>query len=551
MRLKYAAQLLLLFAKRAAAARCAALPLNLPIRTASVVPGILSHGIPISLGTPPQHIVLTPSLQLDTTFIPRYTNSCIYAADTPVPANDTRWTGQDGRTVCADIYGGGFVPSLSGTFIDNGTNSPVSEKLFKEAQFSDWRFMTDSFTFTDYVEAYAVENKILPDKRSVMASFILPSEGATFGGLSASALSLTPGSRMLRTLATEGMAPSRSWSLSNASLCLGCVDSNAYTGEFHKFKIVDWSKEGELPCSLQVKVESLDYYAEPTSEGVPLTKNAFAACVDPGVQFLVLPTDVRAELHKVSGENTEAFDVSGPSATEHSNSSNSILRFKLNGGLEVNIGNNHNGTVDAASIGRHLLLTEDGSWGAYGENVPLLGKTFTDHLILKWDESTKEYGLANKNPKADTENDLKPLGCDDFPLINKAGDTTPNAGVIVGSIIGGFVAGLSFATAAVFFYWRGQRGVESKYEAMRGEDAVSLRTVDTGCRTLESRMSDASSLPVSSLSDALRLHFGKRSGSPPTEPYLVGDSQVFEAPEGGTANSSKRSRGETHVYSYR
>ncbi|KAF3041683.1 hypothetical protein E8E12_004396 [Didymella heteroderae] len=322
MRSKHSAYLLLLSIESAYAAQCATPPLVLPIRTASVGPGILSRGMPISLGTPPQHLVLTPSLQLDTPFVPRYTNSCVYAADTPVPANDTRWTGQDGRYVCLGIYGGAIVPELSATFSDNSTNSPVSEVWFKKTRFWDWRFMTDSFIFTDYVEAYAQLNGVLPEKRNVTTSFILPNEGAGFGGMGVSALSLTPGSRMLETLVAEGVVPT--------------------------------------------------------------------------------------------------------------------------------------------SMGNQQLSTEDGTWGAYGQDVPVLGQPFTDSIVLRWDEATQEYGLANRNPKSDAKKSLKPLGCDSFPSVKKSVGTTPNVGIIVGSTIGGLVTGLLFAAAAMFFYFRGQRGVQSK-----------------------------------------------------------------------------------------
>lgn len=410
--------------------------------------------------------------------------------------------------------------------------------------------MTDSFIFTDYVEAYALQNGVLPDERNVTASFILPNEGATFGGLSTSALSLTPGSRVLETLVAENRVPSKSWSLSNKSLCLGCIDENAYTGEFQKFKVADRGKDGGLPCLLQVKIESLDYHADMTSEGVSLIENAFATCVDPGLRFLVLPPDVHVESPEAVGANAEALSgwVSSSSGSSHTNSS--FLRFKLGGGLEVDVRKPDSSTVDAAPVNNSSPLIRDGTWGAYGEGVPVLGSPFTDSVILRWDETTQEYGLANINSKADGKKDLQPLGCDDFPSISRSVEATPNVGIIVGSIVGGFVAGLLFAAAAVFFYWRGHRGVKSKYEAMRGEDAVSLRTVDTGGRTLESRMSGASSLPASSLRESLRSHFGKRSVSPVMEPYLVDDSQVFEAPEGGTADPSKRSRGEMNVYSY-
>jgi hypothetical protein len=544
MRLKHPASLLVLSIRNAYAAQCTAPPLVLPIRTASVAPGILSHGIPISLGTPPQHLILTPSLQLDTPFIPRYTNSCIYTTDTSVPANDTRWTGQDGRSVCMDIYGGAFVPSQSTTFLDNGTNSPVSEARFKKLLLSDWRFMTDSFTFTDYMEAYVQQNGVLPENRNVTTSFILPNEDATFGGLGASALSLTPDSRLLETLVKEGLISSKSWSLSNESLCLGCIDETSYTGKFQKFKVADREKDGGLTCLLQVKVESLDYHDGPTSERVPLIENAFAACVDPAVSLLVLPPDVRAALGEADIEDWTS------SSSRASDPSGSFLRLKLEGGLEVDVKKSGNHTADAVSKVNQELSTEDGTWGAYGQDVPVLGQPFTDSFILQWDGTTQEYGLAKRNSKSDVRKDLKPLGCDSFPSIKGPVKTTPNVDVIVGSIIGGFVAGLFFAAAAVFFYWRGQRGVQSKYEAMRGEDTVSLRTVDTGGRTLESRMSGVSSLPATSLRESLRSHFRRKSISPFKEPYLIGDSQVFEAPEGGTAEPSKRSRGEMGVYSY-
>lgn len=544
MRPKHSVYVLLLSIQSAYAAQCAAPPLVLPIRTASVAPGVISNGIPILLGTPPQQFVLTPSLQLDTPFIPRYTNSCIYTANDSVPANVTKYTDQDGRNVCMGIYGGGFVPEQSTTFLDNGMNSPVSEAWFKKSRYSDWHFVTDDFVFADYVTAYAQQNDVLPQKRNVTTSFILSNEGATFGGLGVSMLSLTPGSQLLETLVTEGLIPSRSWSLSNGSLCLGCLDVHAYTGGFQRFKVADREKNRELPCTLQVKVESLDYHHGPTSEGTPLIESGFTACVDPGVPFLVFPPDTREALGGAAGADWVS------SSKRPSDSSGSFLRFKLEGGLEVDVGKPSNITASAASVFGQEVSIEDGTWGAYGQDVPVLGQPFTTSVILKWDQAMQEYGLANKNSKSDARQDLKPLGCDRFPSVKEVTEAIPNAGVIVGSMIGGFVTGLLFAAAAIFFYWRGQRGVRSKYEAMRGEDTVSLRTVDTGSRTLESRMSGISGLPATSLRESLRSHFEKRSISPIRQPYLVGDSQVFEAPEGGTAEPSKRSRGEMMVYSY-
>ncbi|KAF2627559.1 hypothetical protein BU25DRAFT_458456 [Macroventuria anomochaeta] len=415
------------------AVQCAAPPLNLPLRTISVAPGTFSHGIPISIGIPPQQLVLTPSLSLDTPFIPRYTDSCIYAADASRPANATRWNGRDGKIVCAGIYGGGFVPTLSTSFFDNGTNSPVSEAWFKRARFSDWHFMTDKFVFADYLEAYVQQNAALPEKRNLTTSFILPDEGATFGGLSSSVLSLTPGSRLLEALYSEGMVPSKSWSLSNDSLCLGCVDENAYTGEFQNFKLADRDKDGGLPCLLQAKVETLDYYSDGSSAGVALLDDAFVACIDPGVMSLVLPTDAYTKLPEVVGADVKAaFEWSATSAGLPKNSS-SFLRFKLTGDLEVDVMLPRAGVEDVKDPSGQPLGIETGSWGAYGQGVPVLGKLFTASIVLRWDEVTQEYGAARRNPKASEKSDLEPLGCDSFLSLGKYVETTPSVGVILQS----------------------------------------------------------------------------------------------------------------------
>lgn len=545
--------MLLLSASIANAEQCAAPPLNLPIRSLSNVPGMIAHGIPISIGTPPQQFVLTPSLQLDTSFIPRYTNSCIYDADSTIPANDTRWSTKDRKIVCAGIYGGGFVPSLSTTFHDNGTNSPVSEAWFKKARFSDWHFTTDEFAFVDHVEAYVQQNEVLPDKRSITSSFILPNEGATFGGMGSSALSVTPASRLLETLKSEGIIPSKSWSLSNESLCLGCIDENAYVGDFQKVKLSDRDKDDGLPCLLQVKVEMIDYYSDAQTAGVALLHNAFGACIDPGVAFLVFPTETRAKLLEVAGaagSDVEAYGEEFNTSSGLLEASSSFLRLRLEGDLEVDINIPGVEVGDTENTGGLVFAIKTSSWGAYGQGVPVLGKPFTDSVVLRWDETAQEYGIAKKNIKAAGESILKPLGCDGFPSASGSARTAPSVGVIVGSIIGGFVAGLLFAAAAVFFYWRGQKGVRSKYEAMSGEDTVSLRTVDTGGRTMDSRLSGLSGTHVLSLRESLRSSFGARSISPVTEPYLVDDSQVYEAPEGGPVDPSRYGRNDIRLYSY-
>lgn len=532
------------------ATQCAAPPLNLPIRSSSSAPGTFSHGVPIYIGTPPQQIVLTPSLQVDTTFIPLYTNSCIYAADTTIPTNDTRWESQDGATVCARIYGGGFLPGLSTSFQDNRTNDQINEPWFRTLRFAGWRFIAESFSFADYLETYVQQNEALPEKRNVTGSFILPDEGASFGGLGSSALSLTPDSKSLEALYAAAMVPSKSWSLTNESLCLGCIDESMYTGEFQAFKPSKRDSVDGLPCLLQTQIEALEYHLDSGSLGVALVDKPFTACIDPGVGFLVLPSDAVAKLPDVVGASVKASSDDSITFLGSPKKGSSILRFKLDDGLEVVVAIPGAGGAGGQDNGEWTLPVGTGIWGAYGESKPVLGKPFTDAILLRWDGSSQEYGMANRNPVENEKINLKPLGCDDFRSTKNSAETTPNIGIIVGSIVGGFLAGLLFTAASVYFFWRGQRGVKSKYEAMRGDDAVSLRTVDTGGRTVESRMSGTLSPPKSSIRSSLRSHFGARSVSPMMEPYLVDNSQVYEAPEGGTGYPTKRDRSEITTYSY-
>ena len=550
MRFAISACMFLVFARSTYAAQCAAPPLNLPIRSLSVAPGTISRGIPISIGTPPQQLVLTPSLQLDNTFIPRFTNSCIYTGNDTTSLNDTCSDGQDARETCAALYGGGFDPILSTTFFNNGTNSPVSEAWFKDIQFSDWHFMTDTFRFADYIEAYVQQNKALPEKRNATTSFVLPDEGATFGGLGSSPLSLTPDSRLLGSLYAEEMVPSKSWSLTDENLCLGCIDTKAYTGEFQNFKPADRFTKNGLPCLLQAKVERVDYYPEAASAGVGLLDSSYDACIDPGVPFLVFPADAREKLPGVLGVGVNMTLESSATIEGLPANSSHFLRVKLEGGPEIDLVVMVADGDNSKQRGGYTSAISTGKWGAYGEGIPVLGKLFTDSVVLRWDETTQEFGFARRNSKADSDSALKPLGCNDFPTVSPAVETTPSVGVLVGSIIGGFLAGMLFVAAAVFFYWRGQRGVQSKYEAMRGEDAISLRTVITEGRVSDSRMSGPVSPPASSLGGSLRSQFGARSVSPMMEPYLVDDGQVYEAPEGGISDISGAHRSDTRTFSY-
>ena len=115
--------------------------------------------MPVYVGAPRQLLALTPSLQLDNAFLPRWTASCVYNGKTaavaaPAPAaNDAWWTGRDAREVCAELYGGAFNSCLSSSFHDNGTNNQVSEDWLRTVGFADWHFVTEAFAFVDYLGA--------------------------------------------------------------------------------------------------------------------------------------------------------------------------------------------------------------------------------------------------------------------------------------------------------------------------------------------------------------------------------------------------------------
>lgn len=387
-------------------------------------------------------------------------------------------------------------------------------------------------------------NEVLPEKRDVTTTLTLPDEGALFGNLSASALGLTPKSTLMQALNDRKMIPSTSWSLTNETLCLGCIDESAHTGEFQIFKAADRNKQDGLPCLIQTKVEALNYNPDAQTEGATVIDKTFIACIDPGVTLLVLPPDARQNLPGMLGRDVaytydDYFVFKGPPKND-----TGFLTFKLEGGLVVNVTIPGGGDVNAQETGDWRLPIGNGKWGAYGENIPVLGRPFTDHVILRWDQNAQEYGIARVSSNPHRKENLKPLGCDEFPTIEKTVQTTPRTSVIVGSILGGFASGLLFAAAGVFFFQRGRRGVTSKYEPMRGEDGVALRNVSVDGR--DSRMSGA--LPAPSIRESVRSHFSTRSVSPMSIPQMVDGGQIYEAPEGGTAYPTKRERGELRVY---
>jgi hypothetical protein len=603
------------------AAKCAAPPLSLAYRNSSIAPGVLTQGVPIQLGNPWQQVALTPSLQLDGTFIPRYTNSCVQVGDARVNGTNGRRGvpvglglgrrdgvpglfeenavgeaegGKDVWLQCEETYGGGYVPSSSPTFHDTGANDREAEWWFEKVGYSDWHFITEAFRFADYLDVFVATNGGVgpaDGKKNTTATFVLADEGKPFGDLGASLLGLTPGSTLLKELHDAGIIPSTSWTLTNESLCLGCMDETVSKGEFQIFKPADREKDAALPCLIQAKVEALNWHPDTMHEGATIITKSFMACIDPGVKFLVLPDEARTTFKNVVDRSVQAEYEDYMLFKGPPKEGIGLLTVKLEGGLEVNMTVPGAGAASAQESGSWKVAFGKGGWGAYGNQTFVLGKPFTDQVVIRWDSDKQEYGIAPVNTDTSRVPSLKPLGCEDFPDVG-AGDGSKHSGtgVLIGSVLGAFVSGVFVALALLFFFRRGRKDAFSKYEPIA--DTVSMRNIPTDRRTVDSWISGALSPPPPSVGGATmassyRDHSragsraGERDGSGVgmsvgmgvtlvgdertgrglglrgtagreayQEPVMVADNavyessnrEVYEAPEGGTAYPTKRER---------
>lgn len=608
--LRVALALLLSLAASPASAgpACAAPPLNLPYRNVSVTPGVLTQGIPLELGMPWQRVVLMPSLQLDGTYIPRYGNACVADGGGMARNNNTSekrgigglWQRDaapglfddgsrgDAAVRCGEVYGGAFEPSLSGTFKDTGSNDQIAEWWLKNQGYRDWHYVTERWRFGDYLEVYTSTNGEVPEekKSNLTSNFELADAGKSFGGLGSALLGLTPEASLLKDLLDADVVPSTSWALTNESLCLGCVDASTSSGDFQIFKPADRTKDGQLPCLIQAKVEVLNWHPKADVEGATLIEKAFTACIDPGVKFLVLPNDARDAFKKIvardiQDEYEDYMVFKGPPKDDVG-----LVTVKLEGGLQVNITVPGAGKAGAEEKGNWRVAIGKGGWGAYGNQTFVLGKPFTDQIVLRWDSDKQEYGLANLNTAVDRKTDLQPLGCDHFPKAPHSGGTKSmaNTGVLIGSVLGAFVGGLLVALGLLYFFRRGRKTALSKYEPLG--DTVPMQTIPSDRRTVDSWMSGALSPPPPSMRgtpglvyrDQAHSRAGSRTGERDrlgtgvsidsqtgsgtsgarglgvrnvnAVPVMADDTAVFEssnrelyeAPEGGTAYPTKRER---------
>ncbi|KAF2006514.1 hypothetical protein P154DRAFT_559073 [Amniculicola lignicola CBS 123094] len=585
----------------ASLSKCAAPPIALDYASHSIIPGSVNHGILLRIGNPPQHIVLTPNLMLDHTFIPRWTNSCVHVAGMdmqrgftgngsvknvnhralamdPASASTSAmglikrdghpgsfeedlqgsggagnattttikteavykgWAEQDWRINCAELYGGGYDPLLSATYRKLDVVGPDQIFLSKRRNVTNWAFVSEKVSLVGYLDAYERAMDTVPKKglRNLTAVFALPGNETLFAGLGSAPLGLTPNSTLLAALHVASMIPSTSWSLTNSTLCLGCKDKQAHTGDFHKFIPADPNADPKYPCLIQATVEALNYHPTFDTEGVSLIKGPFRACIDPGVKFFVLPDEVRSAFADIAKTKLKAEYDDYSVYEAEPNGATGRLHFKLEGGLEVNVSIPGLGPAGNEAADWRYPIGK-GGWGAYGKDVMTLGKPFTDRVVLKWDSEAKEYGMANVNERLGEKEELEPLGCEDFPKKEHPHATTAT-GTIVGSVIGGFFGGLIFAAGGIYFFQRGERGPKSLYQPMTSEEALPMASMSTiGSRSRAvSPMSARSSFRPSSFRAVSPL-------IPALEPQMMENTAIYEAPEGGTACPSKRERAE-------
>lgn len=566
-----------------ASEQCAAPPLNLAYRAVAITPGSLTAGIPLQIGSPWQAIALVPSLQIDDTFIPRYTNTCVHDAPgnsttladaagaaakmnlTTVPVsatsflarnvvpglfaladddestpsasgNETKVEVEDGWMRCSETYGGAYNPELSSSFAEE---KPGDQAL---------RNFTDIWRFADYLDVYGGATGAVPARRNLTSSFQIADDGETFGGYGSALFGLTPNSTVVNALVEAAMVPSTSWSLTNESLCLGCIDTGASSGTWHTFHPSDRYVNPDLACLIKAKVEGLSWHPGSDAEGVSLINDTFTACIDPGIKFLVLPTNATKAFEdmverSVTAEYDDHIAFEGPPSD-----TTGVLTFQIEGGLEVNVTVTGAGNASTQTGANWTVPIGQGGWGAYGNQTWVLGKPFTDEIVLRWDGGKKEYGIANRNTNSSATSDLEPLGCDSFPDMEKKAISKPGTGSLVGAIVGGFVGGIVLALAGFLLFTCGkkkkEKNVNSKY-AQFDEDTVPMRAMSNQRDSWMTARTPSPPLPSTHeelKSQRLRDH--ARPGAQDGVGLEVPGSQLYEAPEHGTLYSSKRRRRE-------
>ena len=409
------------------AVSCKTHPLYLPIRNVSTSVGSdMTTGIALSIGTPPQHLALHPSLMINSTFIPRYIsgNTGCYNLSFSQPG-----------TSCVARYGGGFLSAHSSTWTTGAPDAHVSAASYDRrfTEFSNWTAGYDTLRLED---ASNVEIKTMP--------LVVPNE--EFGPFSNSPLGLAESSVFMSALEASSVIPTRSWGLGPSGLCLGCTDASAINGTFISNAV---REPIEKNCALPMDVTDVAYQPSNGSAEVRISTGTFTACVEPGAASLILPENIVNNYAGASGADPSSstypyfsrFALREPKP-------DGVLIFTIAGNLRVSI------NLSPRNDSHYWVLPfGEGGWGNYEPGTFVLGAPFVEKIYLKYDDAARTYGIAGANTNGVSPK-IQAVGCKVMP-------DSPSSGFSIGAIVGtavGSVLGTTLLTLAGCWYWWRNQG---------------------------------------------------------------------------------------------
>ncbi|KAJ9661295.1 hypothetical protein H2198_002038 [Neophaeococcomyces mojaviensis] len=408
---------------------CKARPLYLPIRNVSTSVGSeMTLGIALSIGTPPQHVALHPSLMINSTFVPRYISSdtgCYNVSSQP-------------RTPCIARYGGGFHSADSSTWTTNPNNVHIGSASYDRrfTEFSNWTAGYDTLRLEDVSN---LEIKAMP--------LVVPKN--EFGPFSNSPLGLAESSVFTSALEASSIIPSRSWGLGPSGLCLGCIDNSAINGTFISQPV---GKSTEKNCALPMNIVNVAYQPSNGGAEVKISTGTFTACVEPGAQSLILPQSIINAYVHASGADLSSSSYSYFSKFYLGKSKpDGVLVFTIAGELKVSV------TLSPSNDSYYWYLPFGvGGWGNYEIGTFVLGAPFIEKIYLKYDDAARTYSIAGANTGS-TSQDIQAIGCQVPPDATLSGTSGFSIGAIVGTAVGGVLGATLMTLIGCWFWWRKQR----------------------------------------------------------------------------------------------
>ena len=403
----------------------------------------MTRGIALSIGNPPQHVALYPSLMINSTFIPRYVSEDDYEDCYDVSAPSS--------APCSQTYGGGFSAARSSTWNTDASKASLSPSSYD-------RLFSTSFNRTNGFDTLRVEDA----SNFAISSMpvVLPKD--TFGPFSNSPLGLGEESVFISALQSSSFIPTKSWGLDTNGLCLGCIDAAAANSTFVNVPV---GNPVEKNCALQVNVVSVGYNPANGSAEVGISSGTFPACVEPGARSLVLPQTVIDAYAAASSADMSSSKYAAQTKFYLGGAKpDGALVFTLAGDFRVAI------TLNPMNDSYYWSLPFGvGGWGTYEVGTFVLGQPFTDKIYLKYDDAAKAYGIAGGNTVS--TQDIQGLGCEltadtpSVPLSSSSSGGEYPAGAVVGAAFGGILGTFLLTATCCWLWWRRQKGKFASQES--------------------------------------------------------------------------------------